>query len=91
MHGVLLLVLCSKKKFFRSSSIDSAPLVTSSETLPEVVDANEDTAIVAEQQVEELPAPAVVKPLQTSPDLNFASEVTSNGCDPFCLTWPKTS
>lgn len=73
MHGVLLLMLCFIY-FFRSSSIDSAPLVTSSETLPEV-NAKKDTAFVAEQKVEELPPPAVVKPPQTSPDLNFASEV----------------
>lgn len=55
--------------------------MTSSETLPEVADANKDVAIVAEQKVEESSAPAVVKPLQTSPDLNFASEVTSQSCD----------
>lgn len=66
---------------FRSSSIDSVPLVTSSATSPEVADANKDAAIVAEQKVEDSPAPAVIKPLHTSPDLDFAREVTSKGCD----------
>lgn len=70
----------------RSSSFDSAPLVTSSETLPELADANKDVDIVAEQKVEESQTPTVVKPLETSPDLSFATEVTSNGCDP--SVWP---
>lgn len=68
--------------FFRSRSIVSAPLETSSEAVPEVAEASKDVAIVAEQKVEESAAPAVVKTLQTSPDLNFASEVASKGCDP---------
>lgn len=69
--------------FLRSCSIDGAPLETSSEAVPEVAEANNDVASVAGQKVEESPAPAVVKPLQTSPDLNFASEVTLKGCHPF--------
>lgn len=63
-----------KDSSLRSRSIDSAPLETSSEAVPAVAEATKDVASVAEQKVEESAAPAVVKPLQTSPDLNFASE-----------------
>lgn len=79
---IVLLTHASSFFFFRSRSIDSAPLETSSEAVPEVAEASKDVASVAEQKVEESAAPAVVKTLQTSPDLNFASEVASTGCDP---------
>lgn len=44
--------------------------VASSESLPEDVD-------IKEEKVEESPTPAVAQPPHTSPDLSFASEVTS--------------
>lgn len=65
---------------FRSSSVDTPPLetVASSETLPEDVDIKDMTTDVMEEKVEESPTPAVAQPPHTSPDLSFASEVTSH-------------
>lgn len=64
---------------FRSSSVDVPPVetVVPSETLHEDVDIKETAADVIEEKVEQPPTPAVVRPPHTSPDLSFASEVTS--------------
>lgn len=51
--------------------------VVPSETLHEDVDIKETAADVIEEKVEQPPTPAVVRPPHTSPDLSFASEVTS--------------
>lgn len=64
--------------FFRSSSIDSTPLETSSETLPKDMGTKDIATSVIEEKVEESQIPAVVKPPHTSPDPSFASEVTSH-------------
>lgn len=67
---------------FRSSSVDSTPLETSSETLPKDVGTKDIATSVIEEKVEESQIPAVVKPPHTSPDLSFASEVTSHCRNP---------
>lgn len=63
--------------------MDAPPVetITSSVTLPGDVDIKETAAEVIEEKVEELPSPAVVQPPHTSPDLSFASEVTSHSID----------
>lgn len=63
-----------KETSLRSSSVDSTPLETSSETLPKDVGTKDRATSVIEEKVEESQIPAVVKPPHTSPDLSFASE-----------------
>ncbi|XP_047438070.1 extended synaptotagmin-1 [Mugil cephalus] len=61
----------------RSSSVDVPPVETivPSEILHEDnVNVKEKTADVAEEKVEEPPAPAITQPRHTSPDISFASE-----------------
>lgn len=58
--------------------MDTPPIenIVPSVTLVEDVDVKETTADVTEE-VQESPDPAVLKPPHTSPDISFASEVTS--------------
>lgn len=71
----IIVTLCG----FRSSSVDAPPVetITSSVTLPEDTDIKETATEVIGEKVEESPSPAVAQPPHTSPDLSFASEVTS--------------
>lgn len=59
--------------------MDASPIETigSSVTLPDDAEVKEMAADVIEEKVEESPSPAAVQPPHTSPDLSFASEVTS--------------
>lgn len=71
---------CCTVYVFRSSSVDTPPVetISSSETLPEDVKITEKVADVVEEKVEEPPRPPeVTEPPHTSPDISFASEVTS--------------
>lgn len=52
--------------------------IAPAETLPEDVEIEDMTADVSEEKVEESPTPAIVRPPHTSPDLSFATEVTSH-------------
>ncbi|XP_040889908.1 extended synaptotagmin-1 isoform X2 [Toxotes jaculatrix] len=60
----------------RSSSVDTPPVetVVSSVTSHGDADVKETAADVVEENVEELPSPAITQPPHTSPDLSFASE-----------------
>lgn len=58
------------------------------ETIASSVTSHEDVVVeetaeadVTEEKVEESPSPAVAQPPHTSPDLSFASEVTSQNSD----------
>ena len=63
----------------RSSSVDTPPVETivSSVVLDEEVKEKETEADVNEDYVEESLTPAITQPPHTSPDVSFASEVTS--------------
>ncbi|KAK2914947.1 hypothetical protein Q8A73_005541 [Channa argus] len=60
----------------RSSSMDTPPVetVVSGVNAEEDADVKKTAADVTEKKLEELPGPAIARPHQTSPDLNFASE-----------------
>lgn len=68
---------------FRSSSVDTPPVETviSSVHLHEETDVKETASDVIKEKVEESPSPAIAQPPHTSPDLSFASEVTSQNRD----------
>lgn len=57
--------------------MDTPPVETlvSPVTLDEAADVQEVEAHVIEEKVDESPSPAIEKPLHTSPDISFASEV----------------
>lgn len=63
--------------------MDAPPVETivSSVTLHEDVDIKETEADLIEEKVEESPSPAIALPPHTSPDVSFASEVTSQNSD----------
>ncbi|XP_026202787.1 extended synaptotagmin-1 [Anabas testudineus] len=60
----------------RSSSVDTPPVetVVSSVAFNKDVDVKKTAVDVTEDKLEEPPAPAIVQPRHTSPDLSFASE-----------------
>ncbi len=63
--------------------MDAPPVETivSSVTSLEDVDVKETAADLIEEKAEESPSPAIALPPHTSPDVSFASEVTSQNSD----------
>uniref|UniRef100_A0A8D0AU95 Extended synaptotagmin 1 n=1 Tax=Sander lucioperca TaxID=283035 RepID=A0A8D0AU95_SANLU len=76
-------LLRAELKVGELSVLDTPPVETiaSSVTLQEDVDVKGMPADVTEEKVEESPSPAIPQPPHASPDLSFASEVTSQNSD----------